>query len=102
VPLPSQSCLRHVTRPAVARCPSCHQSYCRECIVEHDYKLICADCLRALIESQSPARARFRLPLAAVVQVVVGLALIWLGLYCAGLLLQRIPADVHDGLIWTH
>ena len=75
--------------------------FCRECIVEHDYKLICADCLRALIASQSAAPPRFRLPFAALVQFATGLVLIWLGIYLAAILLQRIPADVHEGLIWT-
>jgi hypothetical protein len=85
----------------VARCPSCHESFCRECIVEHDHRLLCARCLRNLPDAAGPREPRSRFPLAAVFQSALGLALIWFGFYVLGLLLLRVPADVHDGLIWT-
>ena len=39
-------CVRHPNRDAAARCPSCQQYFCRECVVEHDGRLLCSDCLR--------------------------------------------------------
>ena len=38
-------CLQHTAREAVARCPQCRQSFCRECITEHDGRMLCLPCL---------------------------------------------------------
>jgi hypothetical protein len=43
-----QRCFNHATREAVARCPQCSQFFCRECITEHDDRVICAACLKKL------------------------------------------------------
>ncbi|WFB36770.1 rhomboid family protein [Kiritimatiellota bacterium B12222] len=43
-------CLNHGDREAVARCPGCHSYFCRECVIEHEGRMICASCLQA--ESQ--------------------------------------------------
>jgi hypothetical protein len=40
-----QRCLHHHEREAVARCPECGHYFCRECITEHDERVICASCL---------------------------------------------------------
>ena len=37
------------SREAVARCPQCHRTFCRECICDHEGKALCSDCL---VESQ--------------------------------------------------
>ncbi len=103
----SQHCLRHPDRPAVARCPSCGQSYCRECIVEHEFRLLCADCLRkeseaALVRRRAAGNGWLaRLPLAATLQATLGLAGLWLFFYLVAAVLQRLPSDLHEGLIWT-
>ena len=72
-------CLRHPERPAVARCRSCGRSFCRECVVEHGRRLVCADCLRKE-SSPAPAAAR-RFAWASVVQWVVAAAVLWLVFY---------------------
>ena len=36
------------TREAVARCPECTQFFCRECITEHDDRVLCSACLKKL------------------------------------------------------
>jgi formylmethanofuran dehydrogenase subunit E len=38
-------CQRHPGREAAARCPSCQQSFCRECITEHEGRMLCLACL---------------------------------------------------------
>ena len=43
-----QRCFNHAAREAVARCPACGHYFCRECITEHDDRVICAACLRKL------------------------------------------------------
>ena len=43
--LSRQRCANHAQREAVARCPECQRHFCRECITEHDGKLLCNHCL---------------------------------------------------------
>lgn len=56
-----QRCFNHATREAVARCPECSQFFCRECITEHDDRVICSACLKKLARVpllKRPALAR--------------------------------------------
>jgi len=50
-----QQCWNHETREAVCRCPECGRSFCRECVTEHEARLLCAACLA---KSVAPAAAR--------------------------------------------
>src|SRR2546429_9979935 len=43
-----QRCFNHALREAAARCPECGHFYCRECITEHEDRVICANCLAKL------------------------------------------------------
>jgi hypothetical protein len=44
--LTQQRCFHHARREAVARCPECRHYFCRECITEHEDRVICASCLK--------------------------------------------------------
>jgi hypothetical protein len=39
-------CANHELREAVCRCPQCGRSLCRECVTDHEGRLVCAACLR--------------------------------------------------------
>jgi hypothetical protein len=41
-----QRCANHELREAVSRCPQCRRSLCRECVTDHEGRLVCAACLR--------------------------------------------------------
>jgi hypothetical protein len=41
-----QRCRNHAVRTAAGRCPGCHFFYCRECITEHDGRMLCAACVQ--------------------------------------------------------
>ncbi len=41
-----QRCWNHEAREAACRCPACGRSFCRECVTEHEMRLLCAACLR--------------------------------------------------------
>jgi hypothetical protein len=43
--LSQRRCRNHTERPAAGRCPLCAFFYCRECITEHDGRLLCAACV---------------------------------------------------------
>jgi hypothetical protein len=98
-PLSEQRCLHHGDREAVARCPACGHFFCRECITEHDRRVICSSCLAKLARPPAKRRARLRGVL-AVVPAVVSLFLLWFLFYGAGRLPLSIPSDFHEGTIW--
>ena len=75
------SCVTHADRLSVARCPSCRQFYCSECITEHEGRMICAACLE--LKSVKPVRVEKvrSFPLAAILQCLVATAVILLVFY---------------------
>jgi hypothetical protein len=97
--LTARRCLQHASREAVARCPSCAGDFCRECVVEHTGRLLCATCLAREIAAVAPARIswrRWREALATAGCVF----LLWAVLYFTGALVKAIPPELHDGTIW--
>ena len=72
-----QRCLNHLSREAAVRCPVCRNYFCRECVTEHDDRLVCAGCLNKM---RAPA-AQDRRKVWTWVAPVGGLLLAW-GFYC--------------------
>ncbi len=97
--LVQQRCLNHLDREAVARCPECANFFCRECVIEHDDRLLCAACLRALNAAAPIAGIRLAalMPLA---RAAFGMVAGWLFFYLIGRALLAIPASYHDGTFW--
>jgi hypothetical protein len=93
-------CLNHHEREAVARCPGCGHFYCRECISEHDDRIICAACLRKLLrpaeKKHSPALRWLVRAAAFGFSLMIG----WLAFYLVGRILLNIPTSFHNGTIW--
>ena len=97
--LASQRCLNHSFREAVARCPECGRYFCRECIAEHDDRVICASCLKALaLKDQTPVKSRVNLWPA--VQGAGGLFLAFVIFYMVGRVLLAMPDQFHDENVW--
>jgi hypothetical protein len=97
--LAQQQCLNHSAREAVARCPECRHFYCRECIAEHDDRMICAACLRKLTATQARQWRPWRL-LGDAAWGVGGLLTAMLFFYFVGRILLLIPTPFHDGTLW--
>jgi hypothetical protein len=95
-----QRCFHHSLREAVARCPECRQFYCRECITEHEDRVICATCLKKITTLAEPRRISFAwaLPL---LQLALGLCIVCLFFYFFGVALLSIPSSFHEGSIWV-
>ena len=89
-------CSQHASRESVARCPECQQSFCRECITEHDGRVICAACLRKLTRATERKPLRWDW-LIRPVHWVIGLGLAWMSFYWVGRLLLLIPSEWHEG-----
>ena len=75
-------CWNHETREAVCRCPECGRSFCRECVAEHEQRLLCASCLKAAVRSVPASAGRRRVAHAAL--ALGGILLAWMTLFCVG------------------
>ena len=75
-------CANHDTREAVCRCPECRRSLCRECVTEHEGRLVCAPCLARAARDRAPRRSNRRALEAAM--LVGGLFLAWSFFFALG------------------
>jgi hypothetical protein len=95
----SRRCLHHPDREAVARCPECGRFFCRECITEHEDRIICASCLTALTDRAAKPERSSRLPsLFRILRAGSGLFVAWLFFYMLGHYLLTFPSDFHSDL----
>ena len=78
-----QRCWNHEAREAVCRCPECGRSFCRECVTEHDARLLCVSCLAAAarVEKARVSGLRRLLPAG---MLLAGLLLAWFVFFAAG------------------
>jgi len=90
--LAQKRCLNHALREAVCRCPACTRFFCRECVTEHDGKLLCRGCLasRAVAVSKK-ARATWVFPF---LRAVVGCLFLWGIFYYFGGLIASMPTSL--------
>ena len=97
--LRNQVCLNHPAREAIARCPSCGFFFCRECITEHDERILCASCLkRQTAPVERPRRSLA--PLGRAFAALSGVVLAWLFFYLIGRILLATPTQFHEGTLW--
>lgn len=97
--LVTQRCFNHAQREAVARCPQCRHFLCRECVTEHDDRVICAACLGQIVRARSLSRRT----LAGFLHAgggVLGLLAAWFFFYLVGEGLLKLPASFHEGTLW--
>jgi hypothetical protein len=97
--LAHQRCFNHSGREAAARCLGCQQYFCRECVTEHEDRVLCAVCLQKLARPPL-TRHRAFLGAARFVQCLGGLVLLWFFFYLAGEALLSIPSSFHEGTLW--
>jgi hypothetical protein len=97
--LAQQRCFNHSLREAAARCPQCRQFFCRECITEHDDRVICASCLKQL-ETTSKTRRRNLAPVARWMFCLLSVLMLWFIFFLIGDSLASIPTSFHEGTLW--
>ena len=94
-----QRCFNHSLREAAARCPECRRFFCRECVSEHDDRVICATCLKKLVAPGQTQRRGFPTALRSAL-VVIGFLVAWFFFFMIGEGLLRIPTSSHDSSVW--
>jgi len=99
--LSEQRCLNHAQREAVVRCPGCKQFFCRECVTEHEARMVCAACLRKLVQVPLLKRRGFAGAI-SFSQCLAGLVLAWFVFYLLGESLLALPTSFHDGTVWQN
>jgi len=97
--LVQQRCVTHPEREAAARCPECGHFYCRECVTEHEERVICASCMAKLSEAPAEDPPTRLHPFRTTFQVAAGLIAAWIFFYLLGSLLLTIPSSFHEGRI---
>jgi len=97
--LANQRCFNHAGREAVARCPECRQFFCRECITEHDDRVLCTACLAKLARVPFAKRPAF-VRVLRLARCAFGILMAWFFFYLIGELLLKIPSSFHEGTLW--
>jgi hypothetical protein len=91
-PLIHERCWHHREREAAVRCPECRRFYCRECVTEHQGRMVCAACVASLA-GRAALSARGLPRLAWIAASAGGLLLAWAIFYYLGAMLAGIPSD---------
>jgi hypothetical protein len=97
--LANRRCVNHWQREAAARCPNCGRFFCRECVTEHEDRLLCASCLRMQTTHES-ARSTSLHFLFRTLQITLSILLLWSFFYYMGKTLLMMPDEFHEGSIW--
>lgn len=73
--------------------------YCRECVSEHEDRVICAACLKRLLAPKPSRRAALTGGL-RIGGAMLGLLIAWCAFYYLGQALLGLPDSVHEGSVW--
>jgi len=97
--LARERCFNHGRREAAAVCLSCGRFYCRECVTEHQGRLLCASCL-ARISGIKPRRRARLAGIGRVAVLFLSVVTLWLFFYLLGQGLLELPSSFHQGTVW--
>lgn len=97
--LAKQRCFNHSKRESVAICPGCSRFFCRECITEHDDRILCASCLKKSLKPMPGRGFRFAGLLHAG-YCLSGFLIAWLFFFYLGQTLLSIPSSFHEATLW--
>jgi len=84
-----QHCWNHPVRGAVCRCPVCHRAFCRECVSEHESRLLCAACIRASVAASDRARVRRTSPVLFTAMAFASTLLAWAIFFSIGQIIME-------------
>jgi uncharacterized protein (DUF983 family) len=97
--LAHERCFNHAAREAVARCPECGRCFCRECITEHEDRVVCAACLKKLTYKPLTQRPAF-VHILRLAQCALGILVAWFFFFLLGEGLLKMPDAFHERTLW--
>ena len=97
--LRQQRCFNHSHREASARCPECGRYYCRECITEHDDRVVCASCLAKITLKKETSVQHWAL-VPRVLLAVLAVLIVYAVIVLAGNALLSMPSAFHETGGW--
>jgi hypothetical protein len=92
--LAGKRCANHPGREAAVRCPGCSGFFCRECVTEHENRMMCAPCVAKKNIAHAAAKS------GGFVWTVLsagGFLIAWLVFYYAGVGLASLPSSFFGG-----
>jgi hypothetical protein len=84
-----QQCWNHSERGAVCLCPVCHRGYCRECVSEHDSRLLCAACIKAALPASDAGGSRRSRKVWIPVLAVATTLIAWAAIFSLGQIIME-------------
>ncbi len=96
--LSRKRCFNHAGREAAAQCPECSRFFCRECVTEHEDRVLCAGCL-PLLKPEDEKKIKFSF-LFRSCSFIASVCLLWFIFYYLGQILLKLPASFHEGTLW--
>lgn len=94
-----QRCFNHMFREAVARCPGCGRFFCRECITEHEDKVLCASCLGQKSNTIKEKLHRFQWVF-RLGHFFLGMMIAYVIFFYLAQILLSLPTSFHEGTLW--
>ncbi len=91
-------CFNHPDREAAAVCLECGRYFCRECVTEHENRVLCANCLSAISAAEESPRSTSMIMETALFFGAV--LFLWFFFYYGGQVLLTLPASFHEGSLW--
>ena len=95
-----ERCFNHALREAAARCPQCRRYFCRECVTEHDDRVLCTSCLKQ--STRLPLRKGKQMArLIKVICCIAGLLMAWFFFFLMGDMFTSLPSQFHKAGLWN-
>jgi uncharacterized membrane protein YvbJ len=94
--LRERKCVNHASREAVARCPECKKDFCRECITEHNNKMLCTNCLHEKTKRKEAKKKKLEI-LFTIFLFCLGMLISYYFFFGLASMLSEIPDQFHNG-----
>jgi uncharacterized paraquat-inducible protein A len=94
--LRKRKCANHASREAVARCPECKKDFCRECITEHNNKMLCTNCLQEITRKKDAKKKKLA-ALFTIVLFFLGMLISYYFFLGVASMLSEMPDQFHNG-----
>jgi hypothetical protein len=79
----TRRCFIHANREAASLCVTCRRSFCRECVVDHEGRLMCNACLAKATKRPATRESRLAI-LTGPINILCAVVLCWFVFYMVG------------------